>query len=103
VPELRVTGTIEALEAATRAGLLASGDKDVLIESWTQAMRVRDAIVQWTGRSDAKADNLPHDSRALAGVSRILGYEPGAAAQLEEDRLRTARRARTVFERLFYS
>ena len=39
----------------------------------------------------------------LRVVSRLLGYEPGQGSVFEEDYLRTARRARAVVERVFYS
>jgi glutamate-ammonia-ligase adenylyltransferase len=35
-------------------------------------------------------------------VARWCGYEPGQAATLEEDYLRLSRRARAVFEKVFY-
>jgi glutamate-ammonia-ligase adenylyltransferase len=101
-PSLQVTGTLEALAAAERAGLLGPDDSLVLSESWTQAMRIRDANLLWSGRVSAATDVLAHDRRTLGGVARILGYEPGEAAVLEEDRHRVARRARGVFEHLFY-
>jgi glutamate-ammonia-ligase adenylyltransferase len=103
VPELRVTGTLEALAAATEAGLLEEADRAILASSWQGATRLRDANFLWTGRAGDAIDLLPHDHRALAGASRILGYEPGEAATLEEDCLRAGRRARAVFDRLFYA
>jgi glutamate-ammonia-ligase adenylyltransferase len=50
----------------------------------------------------APADVLPHDRQALAGVARVAGYPAGSGGVLEEDYLRTARRARAVVERVFY-
>jgi glutamate-ammonia-ligase adenylyltransferase len=100
---LRVTGTLETLLAASEHDVLTPSDLDTLTAAWVGAMRLRDANVLWTGRGGDTIDLLPHDRRALAGVSRILGYDPGAAHTMEEDYLRTARRARAVFERLFYA
>ncbi|GIG27464.1 bifunctional [glutamine synthetase] adenylyltransferase/[glutamine synthetase]-adenylyl-L-tyrosine phosphorylase [Cellulomonas marina] len=102
-PALRTTGTLEALDAARAAGLLAEEDETLLREAWLLASRLRDAAVLWSGRTDAAvADVLPHDHTALAGLARVCGYPPGSGARLEEDYLRTARRARAVVERLFY-
>jgi glutamate-ammonia-ligase adenylyltransferase len=102
-PSLRVTGTLEALTAACAEGLLDQSDCDILASAWVEAMRLRDAHLQWSGRARDAIDLLPHDRRTLAGVSRILGYEPGEADTMEDDYLRGARRARAVFERLFYA
>ncbi|GAA3819957.1 bifunctional [glutamine synthetase] adenylyltransferase/[glutamine synthetase]-adenylyl-L-tyrosine phosphorylase [Cellulomonas soli] len=100
---LRTTGTLDALSAAMQAGLLDASDGAVLADAWLLASRLRDANVLWTGRAGgAHADVLPHDRRALAGVSRVVGYPAGAGGELEEDYLRTARRARAVVERVFY-
>ncbi|GIG19820.1 glutamate-ammonia-ligase adenylyltransferase [Cellulomonas chitinilytica] len=103
VPDLRTTGTLDALGAAERAGLLDADDARVLADAWLLASRVRDANVLWSGRPEgAHADVLPHDRQALAGVARVMGYPAGSAGELEEDYLRTARRARAVVERVFY-
>ncbi|MDQ0426741.1 MULTISPECIES: bifunctional [glutamine synthetase] adenylyltransferase/[glutamine synthetase]-adenylyl-L-tyrosine phosphorylase [Cellulomonas] len=103
VPALRTTSTLDALAAATEAGLLDADDATVLREAWELASRIRDANVLWTGRAEgAHADVLPHDRVALAGVSRVLGMPPGSGAELEDTYLRGARRARAVVERVFY-
>ncbi|AEE46365.1 bifunctional [glutamine synthetase] adenylyltransferase/[glutamine synthetase]-adenylyl-L-tyrosine phosphorylase [Cellulomonas fimi] len=103
VEGLRTTSTLDALAAAHDAGLLSADDARVLVEAWELASRLRDANVLWTGRAEgAHADVLPHDRQALAGVARVAGYPAGAGNVLEEDYLRTARRARAVVERVFY-
>ena len=103
-PGLRTTATLEALEAAVGAGLIAPGDARTLTEAWLLASRLRDAVVLWSGRAGgASADQLPHDRQALAGLARVMGYPAGSGAELEEDYLRTARRARAVVERVFYA
>lgn len=100
---LRTTSTLDALSAGVCEGLLAAADEEALRKSWLMATAVRNAVTLATGRiGGAKADVLPHERRLLAGVARIMGYPPGAAAQLEEDYLRTARHARAVVERVFY-
>ncbi|MFI2752394.1 bifunctional [glutamine synthetase] adenylyltransferase/[glutamine synthetase]-adenylyl-L-tyrosine phosphorylase [Cellulomonas sp. P22] len=101
---LRTTSTLAALEAATGAGLLDGGDAQVLADAWELASRLRDAVVLWSGRAGgAHADVLPHDRQALEGVARVLGYPSGSGGELEEEYLRTARRARAVVERVFYT
>jgi [glutamine synthetase] adenylyltransferase / [glutamine synthetase]-adenylyl-L-tyrosine phosphorylase len=96
VPELRTTRTLPALEAARRAELVDGADALALSTAWTLASRVRNALMLVRGRP---ADELPRHGPDLAGVVRILGApDPGAFV---DDYLRTARRARQVFERLF--
>ncbi len=102
-PGLRTPSTLDALEAATAAGLLDAHDAEILRDAWVLSSRLRDGIVLWTGRpGGAMADVLPHDRRALNGLARMLGLPPASGGQLEETYLRTARRARAAMERLFY-
>jgi glutamate-ammonia-ligase adenylyltransferase len=101
-PALRVTGTVEALEGAASAGLIEPEDAGVLIQSWMQAMSIRNANVLWTGRVRATADVMPSDARHVRGVARLLGHSAESWTELLEERARVARRARQVFERLFY-
>jgi glutamate-ammonia-ligase adenylyltransferase len=53
--------------------------------------------------ANKRSDVLPTDRRQLEGMARILEYPRGSATQLEEDYLGFTRRARSVFERLFYA
>jgi glutamate-ammonia-ligase adenylyltransferase len=123
IPALRTTRTLEALEAAVDAGLAAAADTAALRASWQFAARIRNAIMLVRGRPD---DMLPAKHDELTAVARLLGYKPSAggvsatarssampwtaatvwndtpAPALQEDYRRTARRARTVMERLFY-
>ena len=104
VPALRTTSTLAALAAAVDAELLDQADAVALTAAWELASRVRDANVLWSGRVEgAHVDLLPHDRQALSGVARVLGYGPGGGGRLEEEYLRTARRARAVVERVFYA
>ncbi|MEO3932864.1 bifunctional [glutamine synthetase] adenylyltransferase/[glutamine synthetase]-adenylyl-L-tyrosine phosphorylase [Micrococcaceae bacterium Sec7.4] len=98
-PGLRTTSTVEALEAAAAVGLLDAGDVVILLRAWRLASRIRSANVIWTGRA---SDVLPSSRRDLEAVARWCGYGQGNAAALEEDYLRLSRRARSVFERVFY-
>ncbi|MCU1437241.1 MAG: glnE [Naasia sp.] len=99
VPGLRTQSTMQALTAATAAGLLDVHDAERLRAAWLLASRLRSAMTIWTNRT---ADLLPADHRQLDAIARLLGYPAGSAAILEEEYLRVARRSRTVFERLFY-
>ncbi|MDI3241656.1 bifunctional [glutamine synthetase] adenylyltransferase/[glutamine synthetase]-adenylyl-L-tyrosine phosphorylase [Arthrobacter sp. AL08] len=98
-PGLRTTSTVEALEEAAAVGLLEAGDVVILLRAWRLASRIRSANVVWTGRA---SDVLPSSRRDLEAVARWCGYGQGNAAALEEDYLRLSRRARGVFERVFY-
>lgn len=103
VQELRTPSTIDALDAALAAGLLGVDEAVVLRQSWMLASQIRAANVLVTGRgSGQKLDVLTRDRRELAAIARVLGYESGQDAELEEDWLRAARQARKVMEDLFW-
>ncbi|SDZ02281.1 bifunctional [glutamine synthetase] adenylyltransferase/[glutamine synthetase]-adenylyl-L-tyrosine phosphorylase [Herbiconiux ginsengi] len=99
LPELRTTSTLAALSAAEDASLINHDDARKLHDAWIFASRARSAMTLWTNKT---SDVLPADRRQLEGVARLMEYPPGSATQLEEDYLGVTRRARTVFERLFY-
>lgn len=99
-PEIRTPRTLDALDAMVRAGLIEEHDARVLSEAWVLASRVRSASVLWANK---RTDVLPTDRRQLEGLARILEYPPHSASQLEEDYLAFTRRARSVFERLFFA
>jgi glutamate-ammonia-ligase adenylyltransferase len=98
-PELRTTSTLKALDAAASLGLIDAADAGLLADAWRLASRIRSANVIWTGRA---SDLLPSSRRDLEAVARWCGYEEGMAAAFEEDYLRVSRRARGVFEKVFY-
>ncbi|GAA0540404.1 glutamate-ammonia-ligase adenylyltransferase [Saccharopolyspora subtropica] len=100
VPQLRTTSTVDGLRAAAEAGLLAVGDADELIEAWTLAMRMRNAVMLVRGKP---GDQLPKQARELAAVAVALGYPAGVdTGAVVDDYLRVTRRARVVVERVFY-
>jgi glutamate-ammonia-ligase adenylyltransferase len=99
-PQIRTPRTIDALNACVQAKLIEAHDARVLQEAWTIASRVRAASVLWANK---RTDVLPVDRKQLEGLSRILEYPRGSAAQLEEDYLARTRRARMVYERLFFA
>jgi [glutamine synthetase] adenylyltransferase / [glutamine synthetase]-adenylyl-L-tyrosine phosphorylase len=96
---LRTTETLPALHAARELGLVDAEDAELLESAWRLAGKIRNANVIWTGKS---SDLLPSARGDLEAVARWCGYEPGQAAAFEEDYLGLTRRARAVFERLFY-
>lgn len=98
-PAIRTPKTLEALEAMVSEGLVAEHDARVLSEAWLLASRLRSASVLWANK---RIDVLPTDRRQLEGMARILEYPRGSATQLEDDYLAFTRRARSVYERLFY-
>src|SRR5690606_39576836 len=99
VPALRTTSTLAALEAAAEADLIEAEDAELLREAWLLASRLRSAITLRTGQT---SDVLPWDRRELDAVGRLLEYPDRSASLVEEDYLGTTRRARRVFENLFY-
>lgn len=99
VPAMRTTSTIEALRAAADAGLIPGSAADRLSEAWRLASRLRSANTLLSGQT---SDILPTDRNRLDGIGRLLEYPPRSATQVEEDYLGTTRRARRVFEKLFY-
>jgi len=99
-PEIRTPHTLEGISQLVQAGFLQSYDARVLEESWKFCSRVRSAMVLWSGK---KSDILPTDRRQLEAISRLLGYASGSASEFEQEYLAKTRRARMVFERVFFA
>lgn len=99
IPALRSTGTLEALRAATEAGVITADDARALAEGWEAATRARNAIMLVTGKP---GDEIPPHGRVLAGIARACGYpasaEPGAFV---DDYRRATRHARRAVDALF--
>ncbi|MET0520638.1 MAG: bifunctional [glutamine synthetase] adenylyltransferase/[glutamine synthetase]-adenylyl-L-tyrosine phosphorylase, partial [Jiangellaceae bacterium] len=100
IPELRTTKTLEALQVAVEHELLDLADANGLAEAWRFASRARNATVQVRGKP---SDMLPRDARERAAVAAILQYEPGHVDEMVNDYLRTARKARAIVDRVFWS
>jgi glutamate-ammonia-ligase adenylyltransferase len=98
-PTLQTPKTIEALEALVELGLLEEHDARVLSEAWLLSSRIRSASLLW---SNKRSDVLPTDRHQLDAIATILEYPRGSASALEQDYLAFTRRARLVFERVFY-
>ena len=99
VPELRTTATLAGMAAAVAHGFVGADDAQVLLTAWHIASHMRNANTLVLGKP---SDTIPTDVRDLAAVSRVMGYQPGHSADMLEDYLRATRRARVVFDRLFY-
>jgi glutamate-ammonia-ligase adenylyltransferase len=100
LPELRTTSTLEGLREASEAGLLTAEDVSELTDGWTLATRARNAVMLVKGKP---GDQLPRSGRELAAVAYALGYPAdGDPGVFLDDYRRTARRARSVVERVFY-
>lgn len=99
VPAMRTTSTMTALRAAQDAGLIPESAGARLAAAWRLASRLRSANTLLSGQT---SDILPTDRRRLDGIGRLLEYPPRSASQVEEDYLGATRRARRVFEKLFY-
>ncbi|WP_136193309.1 bifunctional [glutamine synthetase] adenylyltransferase/[glutamine synthetase]-adenylyl-L-tyrosine phosphorylase [Actinomyces procaprae] len=103
VPGLRTTSTLEALSAATRAGLVEVDDAARLTAAWVLASRVRAATVLGTGREGGeRVQVLPTDQREIRLVARLLGIPAGSERDLEDIYRRTARHARRVVEHVVF-
>lgn len=103
-PDLRVTGTLQALAVAARQGMLSDSGRRALEEAWMLGCRIRCGNVLVTNRvSGNKLDYLPTAAAPAHALARLLGYPPDKENDLREDYLRRARRARTVMERVFYN
>jgi glutamate-ammonia-ligase adenylyltransferase len=98
-PSIRTPRTLEALRACVTEGLITEPDANVLEAAWVLTSRIRSAAVLWTNK---QSDVLPIDRRQLEGIARILNYPNFSATQVEQDYLAATRRARGVFERLFF-
>ncbi|MGW2827533.1 bifunctional [glutamine synthetase] adenylyltransferase/[glutamine synthetase]-adenylyl-L-tyrosine phosphorylase [Streptomyces sp. NPDC001286] len=98
-PGLRTTRTRAALAAARAAELISAEDAEILDEAWVLATRVRNAVMLVRGRA---GDTFPSDGRELAAVGRYLGFGDGMVGDMLDAYRRTARRARSVVDELFY-
>ena len=98
VPAMRTTTTLDALRAAVQAGLVHPADGAVLTDAWRFAGRIRNAAMLVRGRP---RDSIPTVPVELSATARLLGYPAGESGDLVQDWLRTARRSRAAFERLF--
>jgi glutamate-ammonia-ligase adenylyltransferase len=98
-PDVRVPGTIAALERLRAHGLLDADDTDVLEEAYRFCERARNAHYLQTAQP---SDALPTDRAELERLALLLGYVHRPHSVLRDDYRRVTRRARRVVERVFY-
>lgn len=99
VAGLRTTGTLEALAAASEAGLVAEDDARELEVAWRLVTRIRNAVVLMRSKP---AESMVEQSDDRAGVASLLGYGVDDSERMVDDYLRATRHARAVVERVFW-
>jgi glutamate-ammonia-ligase adenylyltransferase len=99
IPELRVTGTIPALEAAGSAGLVGEDDARLLGDAYAWLLRLRNRLFFMVARP---VDALPPRPEDLEALGIAMGFTDQPRQELEEQFLRTTRRVRRVAEALIY-
>src|SRR5262249_54401460 len=97
--DVRVPGTMEALERLRAHGLLVADDADVLAEAYRFCERARNALYLQSARP---SDALPTDKVELERLALLLGYVHHPHSTMRDDYRRVTRRARRVVERVFY-
>ena len=98
---LRVNGTLQALDELERRKLISAGDAVVLRKAWRMCTAARNGNYLWSGRV-SQADILPDDTYSLGGIAVYLGYDANRGQHFENDLLAVMRKSRDVMERLFY-
>ena len=98
-PDVRVPGTIDALERLGTHDLLDADDTEVLEEAYRFCERARNAQYLQTAHP---SDALPSDKADLERLALLLGYVHRPHSVLRDDYRRVTRRARRVVERVFY-
>jgi glutamate-ammonia-ligase adenylyltransferase len=98
-PQLRAQSTLPALAGALEVGLIDDDAHSRLVESYVWLTRLRNRLYLMTGRSVEVVPSKPEDLEAL-GIS--LGIRDQPRQRLEENYLRTTRRARKVAQAIIY-
>ncbi len=98
---LRVNGTLEALDELERRKLIDTADAVILRKAWRMCTAARNGSYLWSGRVN-QADILPDDTYSLGGIAVYLGYDANRGQHFENDLLAVMRKSRDVMERLFY-
>jgi [glutamine synthetase] adenylyltransferase / [glutamine synthetase]-adenylyl-L-tyrosine phosphorylase len=93
---VRTPGTLAALEALDRDGVIAPSDAAVLGAAYRYCEQTRNRLFLVRG---APGDALPSQSAELSRLARSLDTTPAA---LREEYRRVTRRSRQVVERCFY-
>ena len=98
-PELQVTGTLEALDAASSLELMSADDASRLREAFVFLMELRNRIFFLYAKP---VDALPTKPEELEALGIAMGLKGQPRQEVEERYLRVSRRARKVAERLIY-
>ena len=98
VPEIRTPATIDGLRRLVAAGLLAADDGATLAEAYRFCERARNARYLVLGQP---GDALPGGADDVR-IGRLLGFTHQPQTELRDEFRRVTRRARRVFERVFY-
>jgi len=93
---IRGASTLAALDALLAADAIAADDHEILTDSYRFCERTRN---RWFLVNSAPGDTLPPQLEDLERLAVSLGT---TARTLRDDYRRVTRRARRVFERLFY-
>ena len=101
IKELRVNGTLAALDVLERRKLIDAADALTLRHAWMMCTAARNGNYLWSGRAN-QADILPDDMYSLGGIAVYLGYDANRGQHFENDLLAVMRKAREVTDRLFY-
>jgi [glutamine synthetase] adenylyltransferase / [glutamine synthetase]-adenylyl-L-tyrosine phosphorylase len=94
--QVREPGTMAALDALEVTGAIDAADAAVLAEAYRFCEHARN---RWFLVKGGPGDALPAEPEQLARLARSLGTD---GSNLREEYRRVTRRARAVFERLFY-
>jgi glutamate-ammonia-ligase adenylyltransferase len=94
---LRVPGTLHALDRLREHEVLPADDVSVLEEAYRFCTTARLRLHLQVGRA---VDSLPTDPDALRSLASFLGFDRPSA--LRDEYRRVTRRSRQVFERHFY-
>lgn len=98
-PGLRTTKTVDALEAAAEAGVLAPKDASALIDSWRLVSRIRNAVVLLRAKP---ADSMLEQQSERMGLAHLLGWGQDESEAMIDHYLKVTRNARRVVERVFW-
>ena len=97
IPELRVPGTLDALQVLVGHELLGPDEEGALSESYLFCSRARLRLHLQMGRA---VDSLPTAPAELRSLAASLGFD--RPSELRDEYRRVSRRARRVFEIRFY-
>ena len=98
--ELRSGSTLERLRVLAKLGKIPEEDARRLEESYLLCSHIRNRIFLIKGR---QSDTIPSRPEETVILAESLGYMGHPRSRLLDDYRRVTRRARTSFERLFYS